>query len=506
MPRTLSMRPMSSPPGPGPEQAAPGSDKADLVDTSAAGPAALRGSVLRGGAYATTIALSLISAPLLIRHLGIAGFGRYSTVIALVTVVSGLTDAGLANITLREWTTRRGEDRVHIMRSLLGIRIELSVAGIAVGVAFAALAGYRSVLVLGTLIAGAGMALQVLANILYVALEGELRFGWASVIDISRQVVSVALIVVLVLTGAGMLPFFAVSIPAGLATLGLTVAVVRGRMPLAPRLRGGERWSLVRDTLPYAAAIAVNTIYFRVTIIVMSLIATAQQTGYFATSFRVVEVLIGVPSLAIATAFPILSRAARDDAKRFTYATERILELALLAGMAVVLAVDLSAPLVIHYIAGPKGAPAVPVLRIQAIALLATFFATASGFPLLSLHRHTALLITNSTALAANVVLALILVPIDASHGAAIAAVVAESCLAVGQAALLVRTGCARVPVRSVAAVLLAGLAGASLLLVPSLGSIPRTLGGLAIYAILITIFGRFPPELRHALDHRRAG
>ena len=79
----------------------------DLVGSEAAGPAALRGSVLLGGGYAATIGLSLISAPLLIRHLGISDFGRYTTVLALVTVVNGLTDAGLMNIALREWASRR---------------------------------------------------------------------------------------------------------------------------------------------------------------------------------------------------------------------------------------------------------------------------------------------------------------------------------------------------------------------------------------------------------------
>jgi O-antigen/teichoic acid export membrane protein len=476
----------------------------DLVGSSAAGPAALRGSVLRGGGYAATLALSLVSAPLLIRHLGIAAFGRYTTVLAIVTMVSGLTDAGLVNIALREWAMHRGEDRSRLMRSLLGIRIELSLAGVAIGVAFALVAGYPSVMVVGTLVAGVGMTLQVLANVLTVALQGELRFGWASIIDVARQLVTVALIVVLVLVGAGLLPFFAVAIPAGLVTLAFTAVLVRGRMPLSPRLRGAERWPLVRDTLPYAAAIAVNTIYFRVTIIVMSLIATAQQTGYFATSFRVIEVLIGVPGLAIGTAFPILARAALGDDERFAYATERIIDLALIAGVGVVLVVDLSAPLVIRFLAGASGAPAVPVLRIQGLALLSTFLATASGFPLLSLRRHSALLIANSAALAANVVLALVLVPIDHARGAAIAAVIAESCLAVGQLVLLLRTGRARIHARAVASVVIAGLAGASPLLVGGAGSVLRTVAGLAIYAAVITLLGRLPPELAHAFERRR--
>ena len=258
----------------------------------AAGPRALRGSALRSAGYAATVALALVAAPLLIRHLGIATFGRYTTVIAIVTIVGGLSDAGLVNVALREWATRKGEDRAIVMRRLLGIRSKLSAGGVAIGVAFALLAGYSTTLVLGTLIAGIGMVLQATANVLTVPLQGELRFGWAAIIDVTRQAVSVVLIVALVLAGASLLPFFVVAIPAGLAALALTAMLVRRQIPLAPILRGPERWPLIRDTLPYAAAIAVNTVYFRVTIVVMSLIAAAEETGYFATSFRVTEVLV----------------------------------------------------------------------------------------------------------------------------------------------------------------------------------------------------------------------
>ena len=486
---------MSSTLPPRPDEVAGPPRTDDLVGSRAAGPRALRGSALRSAGYAATVALALVAAPLLIRHLGIATFGRYTTVIAIVTIVGGLSDAGLVNVALREWATRKGEDRAIVMRRLLGIRLELSAGGVAIGVAFALLAGYSTTLVLGTLIAGIGMVLQATANVLTVPLQGELRFGWAAIIDVTRQAVSVVLIVALVLAGASLLPFFVVAIPAGLAALALTAMLVRRQIPLAPLLRGPERWPLIRDTLPYAAAIAVNTVYFRVTIVVMSLIAAAEQTGYFATSFRVIEVLVGVPALAIGAAFPILSRAVQDEPDRFRYATERILELALVAGTALVLVVVLSAPFVIRVLAGPAGAPAAPVLQIQGLALLATFLGMATGFTLLSLRWFRTLLIANIGALIANIILTLVLVPLDDARGAAIAAVIAESCFAVGLLAVLARRRTASLRISSIVAVAIAGLAGATPLLIAGLHPIVRTIAGLTIYSIALALQGRLPPE-----------
>jgi O-antigen/teichoic acid export membrane protein len=166
--------------------------------------------------------------------------------------------------------------------------------------------------------------------------------------------------------------------------------------------------------------------------------------------------------------------------------------------------VVLSAPFVIDVLAGARGAPAAPVLQIQGLALVATFLAAAAAYPLLSLRRHAALLIANGAALVMNAALTLVLVPIDHAKGAAVAAVVAETCLAVGQVALLVRLREMRLPFRSVPAVALAGAAGITPLLL-DIHALLRTLLGGAIFLALITIFGLFPPELRHLLRPRRA-
>ncbi|MGZ4168471.1 MAG: oligosaccharide flippase family protein [Solirubrobacteraceae bacterium] len=483
------------------EQFALDQAEVDLVGSEAAGPAALRGSVLLGCGYVATIALSLVSAPLLIRHLGISDFGRYTTVVALVTVVNGLTDAGLMNVALREWASRTGEDRARFMRSLLGIRLELSAVGVVIGVLFAAVAGYDSTLVLGTLVAGVGMVFTAVTNLLTASLQGELRFGWVTVINLVRQVVAVALLVALVLAGAGLLPLLASASVAGVVALALAAVLVRGRMPLQPRITDTQWWPLVRDTLPYAAAIALNTFYFRITIVVMSLIATAQQTGYFATSFRVTEVLIGVPALAIGAAFPILSRAAHHDRDRFAYATERIVDLSVIAGVGLALVVALSAPWIVRVLAGPSGAPAGPVLQIQAIALAATFLTMACGFVFLSLRRHTLLLVANVAALLGNVILTLVLVQTDQAQGAAVAAAVAESCLSIGLLIALLRAKVSRIRVPALLVVVAAGLVSAAPLLISGVHPLIRAVAGALIYIALLAACKRIPPEIRHVFQ-----
>jgi O-antigen/teichoic acid export membrane protein len=478
----------------------------DLLDSTGAGPAALRGSVLRTVSYVAGILLSLISATLLIRHLGNFAYGRYMTVIALVTIVGGFTEGGLNSIVLREFATLSGERRREMMGSAIGIRIVLTLVGVALAVAFAAVAGYGETRVLGTVLAGVGLVLQLSQSLLSVTLQAQLRFGWVSVTELLRQVVNVVLLVALVLSDAGLLPLLAVAIPASAISLVFTAWLVFRYVPLKPSFHLGRWWRLLRETVPWAVISAVNIVYFRVALVLMSIIAGGGQTGYFSTSFRITEVLVGVPGLVIGAAFPILARAERDDLDRFSFASGRIFELALLAGTWMVLCLEVLAGFAIHVLAANKADPAIAVLRIQGLAVIATFASVACGYPLLTMRRYRAALYINLGALAGSGVLTLALVPSLGARGAAIAGVVAEICLASTEAIVLLRSGRGmRLPLSAVPVALVAGGVGvAAGLLVPVTPVIGVFLASLVYFAVL-WLLGRFPGEVSELLVGRIA-
>jgi O-antigen/teichoic acid export membrane protein len=478
-----------------------------VLDSSEAGAAAVRGSALRSAGYVAGLAMSLISAPLLTRHLGTVGFGQYIAVISLVTIVAGLTEGGLNSIALREYAARSGAERATVMRDLIGIRIALSVLAGLVAVALAAIFGYAATLVIGTAVAVAGQMLQVYQTLLSSSLQGELRFGWITVLELVRQTVSVVLIVALVLAGTGLLPFFVIPIAAGLATLSVTFRITRGLIPLRPAFHP-QRWlPLLRDTLPFAAAIAVSVLYFRVGVIAMSVLASSVQTGYFGASFRVIEVLVGVPSLIAGAAFPILARtAAQGDEDRLHYAAGRLVEGTLVLGTFLSLMLVLAAKPVIDVLGGAAFAKSIPVLRIQGLALMATCVAVSAGYVLLAMHRHRAILIANASALLMSVVASIVLISLLDAQGGAIAVVLAEVALAATQVTMLVK---ARPRLRQAFLVrplmiVAVGAASSAVALLPVLPALAKAALGAIVFAALLALSGSFPPEIGELIGNLR--
>ena len=201
----------------------------------------------------------------------------------------------------------------------------------------------------------------------------------------------------------------------------LTAWLVRGTIPFVPAFDFRAWGRLMRLVLPYAAASAVGAVYVSLVVVLTSLVATEQETGYFSAAFRVFSVLAAVPSLLVASAFPILARAARDDRERLRYALQRLWDTSLVIGAGAAVLTVVGAPVAIAVVAGPEYEPSVTALRIMAGALFASFFVAIWGFGLLSIGAYRSLLVANVIALAVAGGLALALAPEYGADGAATA-------------------------------------------------------------------------------------
>jgi O-antigen/teichoic acid export membrane protein len=482
----------------------PPARETDLLDSNRAGGVLLRGSVLRLGGFVAIVALSVVSATLLTRHLGVSRFGQYTTVMSLVAVVAAVTDAGMSTYGIREYAIRREPERGALMQALLGLRVVLTLFGVLIIGAFALAAGYDTALLLGALAASLATVPLVFQHTLSIPLSSGLRLGAVSALDVGRQALLVAGLVALIVLGAGVLPLLALPLITNAALIPPTAALVPGQISARLTLRPSRWPPLLRATLVFSLATAVGTIYVYTAQILTSLVTDHYQSGLFAVSFRVFIVSGSVPGLLVGAALPLLSRAARDDADRLAYALGRIFDTALICGVGAALGVSMGSKFIVAVIAGPHYAGAATVLAIQAWAMVGSFVLAGWSFALLSLHEHRRLLITNALALIVSVGLTLALAAADGAQGAAIATIGGETTLALASLVALAwrrpayRPGLA-VTLKVLSATLLA-VAAAVLL---DLSSLLRALVALTVYTGAVLALRAVPQELTELLPGR---
>jgi O-antigen/teichoic acid export membrane protein len=482
------------------EPDAPDPRVGDVLDTPEAGRLVVRGGALRVAGFVAGLGASLVGAALVTRHLGRADYGRFQTVIALVAIVQAVSDLGMSTLGLREYAQRTGADRDRFMRILLGMRLALTSVGVVVAMGIAWALGYDSQMIVGAGLTGIGLVLAVLYGTLSIPLAADIRMGAVTGLDVARQVGVAAVYVLLVVLGSGVLGFLAATVPIHLALVLATLVLVRGSVPLRPLFDRREWIALVRPTITFALATAVGSLYVYAALVLTSLVSTEDETGLFGASFRVYLIVAAVPGMLVTTAFPLLSRAARDDRARLRYATQRLFEgTAALGGAALITCVLGAAP-IIAVVAGPQYDGAVPVLRIQGTALAMTFVISTWGFTLLAMHRHRAMICANAVALVISAATVLLLAHTHGAKGAAFGTLLGETWLAVGYIWGIVsgdpgmRPRLGRVW-RLVPAVALG--------LLPWFLPIPdvvATILGLGIYGAGLLLLGALPEEIREHL------
>jgi O-antigen/teichoic acid export membrane protein len=474
-----------------------GDEVAHALDSQEAGGAATRGGVLRVGSYLLNAALGALGGAFLYRHLGTKDAGTYVTAVTIAAIVAGLSDLGLTALGLRELAVRDRDGRARLMSNLLGLRVALTVAGTVLSVTFALAVGYKPVLVIGVALAGSSLLFGSLTSTLSLSLVSRLRFGLLTVTETARQVVTTALTIALVAIGVGVLWFISLPIPVGVVFLVIIAWLVPKEVPLRPHFDAKEWRMLVREILPFALASTIAVIYFRLSVVVVSLTASATQLSYFGLSFRILEMLIVIPSIMVTGAFPIFARSAMHDRERLAYGVSRVFVVSLIVGVWFTLTLVIGASIAIELIGGSAFSDATGVLRIQAIGLGGSFVSALWGMVMVSLRLYRQLVLISLVALAGGIVLVTVLASTYGAEGAALGTAITEVAGAIFIPFVIKRSQPAVVPsMKGVPRVALAAVLAGLVVLIPDLPVIAEVALATVVYVAALIGLKMIPEEL----------
>jgi O-antigen/teichoic acid export membrane protein len=476
-------------------------DPEDLLATSAAGRRFLRGVSMRSVSYTASLLIGATVTPFITRHLGAVRWGEYVTVASLLAIAVALTEGGLSSMGVREFSSEGSHDRRDYMSSLIGLRVVLSAIAAVASVAFALVTHFQTVMVDGTVIGCVGIFLNNLQSTFGVVLLAQLRVGWLAVIDFVMQTVSVGWLIVMVALRAPLLPFYAATTIAAGVVLALVVVLVRHDISFRPSFNLTRWRALASETVVYAAATALGVVYAQVVVVATDLLTTRVQTGYFGLGFRVLQIVNGLPWVIVATAFPILTRAAASDPARLRYALGRLTEVGLLAGGTLSIGLVVGAPFIVSVLGGGTFGGSVDVLRILGAGIPATFLVATWSYALLSLQAYRPLVVANAFAVLVALTLCVTLIPWLGARGSAVVTASLEIVLSGVYAVILRRRGDgAALDLHRLGRMILAFAAAyAAGLLLPG-PSVLRTVYALVVLAGGVVALRLFPEELLEML------
>ena len=476
----------------------------DVLRSADAGGRVARGGMIRGGGYIVGVGMGFATSILLLRYLGVADYGRYGTVAALMGLVLGITDGGMTAIGTREVSVLPpGIRREQLASSLMTLRAIAATVGVVVAVAFA-LVSYDPFLALGAALVGISVVLQSSQAMATVPLLADLRAAPIAAFDGLRQLLTLLGVLALVVAGTNLLPFFALQIPVVAITLLITVFYVRRTFALGFSFHRPHLAHLLRETLPMSVAVVLNSLYLGAMVVVVSLLTNDVETGIYAAPARIMEVLVFLAATMISMAIPVLAVSGVEDRERFRSGLQLLLQTGLAAAVAIALALIAVAPELITLIGGAQFEASGTVLQIQAVALVGIFANQALQFALVTLKAQRRLIYANAVALVVLLAGGVLLVSVLGPQGGAIAVVIGEATLTAALLIVLARTDRNAVPSgRFALRLVLSTALGAMVILIPINGWL-QAIVAVIVFVLAAVATGAVPRETLTALTRRR--
>jgi O-antigen/teichoic acid export membrane protein len=365
-------------------------------------------------ARAVAVALGAVMMIVLTRYLGVRSFGVLVAATAYVSIFSVVVDLGTGTILLRELAAHPGSAS-RLLPRILGLRIALAALAGLVATALLPLvypAAHDRQMRIAVLIVLPTVLFASITSTLVAPLQAQLRMRSIAAVDIAVQVLATTLVLLLVHWHRSLYVLLAVGVAVAAVNLAIVALVCRSDGLFAPRVDTVEWRRVLSASLPLGVALLLNTIYFRIDALLLSVLRGPGATGVYGVSYRFLEASTGFTNLLVLSFFPLLAAAAgAGNMQRLRHLATRGLDAIVLLVVPVVAATVVMAPELVRLAAGSAFASAVGPLRVLIVASALMPVNGLLGYMLIALHRERDCLWLNVLALVLNVGLNVALIP-----------------------------------------------------------------------------------------------
>lgn len=390
--------------------------------------------VLGGGLF-------FLAAILIARHLGPESYGPFSFIFAFVAVIHMVADFGITQILVREISRNKQK-----LDEILGAVVPLVTLLAAVGTCIIVV----SVEILA-LSADASKAMYILGASVLVTFHAAV---YGSVSRAFEQMGINAAVLVLQRVFLFILVLLALEYDAGLPGVAWCYLGERIIQWILFRILIWRKFSrykwrmditywryLIREGLPVGAGMVLRRISWYLDIFILTALSTASSVGLFSAAFRVIQLINVIPFTLSIPVFPVFSRLALESKDRVFAIYIRVLKIFVLISLPIAVWILILGSQVTVFLFGEAYQEAGQALLIMGPMVVFLFLNSLYIHIFSALDKQSLYMKTVAMAVAINVVLDIVLIPLWGILGAALATLVSEFVLYITGAVLLSRLG-----------------------------------------------------------------
>lgn len=350
---------------------------------------------------------------------GVGTYGTYATIFAFLAVVAIIADGGLYLVFTRRAAHEDPSGEARLLASVLRLRVLSFGCALALLVLVVYGLPYPSVVRTGILLGALGIASQLITQLLLGVFQKRLRMLVPTVAEVCGRASTLFLTLLVYVSGGSILAYVGTFVAGALVTLCMNAWAVRRMLPARSLRPGPPLHTIVREAWPMGVMLMCWLIVFRVDSILLAVLRPAEELGWYALPYKVLESVLFFPAMMGGLLLPAFSRTAVLNKERLPATLSSATSLFFLLALPTVLLLFLGAPWVIAVLGGTAFHPSVPVLRILALALGALFFGNLYGNGAIALGAQRTLLWAAVLLAFLNILVNLVVIPRYSFVGAA---------------------------------------------------------------------------------------
>lgn len=377
---------------------------------------------------ATTTIFGLVTRKLLTRYLGPSGFGDYVFSLNYANLFASLADWGTQLVSIRE-ASKFPQERSAIFGTSFLLRTAASLVA-----AFIALLLLRYQQLSPTLTFSASLACILIVLFALKASLGQiydtlLRHDRWYYVELITAVVSLSLFSVTIYFGFS-LPYFILSLVVSTLLAMLTAyllsrSLVHINFTYNPLLIK----RIISQSLPMGGVLILFSLYNRIDTVLLQHLTDSTQVGLYGLAYFLYDNLVVMAAFVMTSALPLLSPQVTTSGPTDLFNTyfQKLYDLMLMLGLLVMLGTLLASPVVIFLVSTPEFTGSIPLLRILGMAAFFSYLNHVTGFSLIALGKQATYFYINLLALALNLAVNIITIPLFGATASAWATVATEA-------------------------------------------------------------------------------
>jgi len=424
------------------------------------------------GKFIVTL-LGLVNIKLLTNYLGVAGYGEYATIYQFLAFFGIAADLGLFTIAVREMS--RDENKIPIIAgNVLGLRTAL----ITITMTLAIIAAFlipqyqHTRIPLGVAMASFTVWAAMVQGTLCTVLQVKLKMEYSSIALIVFKSIAVLYMIIVIYfllplnnaqicttndevgtacpaitqnnivaassaqsaSDAGFYHMIFAGNIASIVFIVMTYYFTRKLAPIKYRFDFHLWKEIFWKSLPYGAALILNSFYFKIDSLLIYFFRGSTETGIYNVPMKIFEQITLIPLYFMNAVLPVLTKEIDRGKEAYNKIIQYAYDFIIMVSFPILAGVFVLAYPLIFVVSGPEFLSRLPegfygadmALKILIIAFTFSFIAVVFSFILIAVGKQTRLLLVNAIAVIFNVIANLIVIPKYGFVGAAYISVITQ--------------------------------------------------------------------------------